>query len=190
MKLLFALALASIAAAQQPTASNLLQVKRIYVEPLDGGATAIGFRDLVIAELNSTKLFVLTDNPERADAILKGAATDREFIDTLDSSDNVSTHEGAGKSSSSKAALTLGGALSASAGASGSESHHITAHKHEAYITLRLCNRDGDVIWSTTQESDGAKFRSARTDVATKVARQIELDVEREQSAGESKALK
>jgi hypothetical protein len=174
------LLLAAAAGAQQGDA--LLQVKRIYVEPLDGGTAAVGFRDLIIAGLNATKLFVLTDNPERADAVLKGAASDREFTDALDSSENVSTHEGAGKYSSGKAALSVGGGLNASSGAAGGESHHLRDHKHEAYATLRLCNKDGDVIWSTTQESDGAKFRSARSDVATKVARQLQLDVEREVS--------
>jgi len=38
---------------------------------------------------------------------------------------------------------------------------------------VRLVNLDGDVIWSTTQESNGAKFRGAMADVADKIARKL-----------------
>jgi hypothetical protein len=37
-------------------------------------------------------------------------------------------------------------------------------------------NRDGDVIWSTIQESQGAKFRSAAADVAERIGRQLAAD--------------
>jgi hypothetical protein len=64
-------------------------------------------------------------------------------------------------------------------GASETESHHIKERKHEAFATVRLCSKEGDVIWSTTQESPGAKFRGAGPDVAAKVARQLTLDIDR-----------
>ncbi len=158
---------------------TLLQVKRIYVAPLTGGVEADALRELIIASLDSTKLFVLTDNPERADAILKGAADDHSFIDSLDADDSLTARtnggkSGSGSSSSSRASGAYGG-LSIGE----NESHHIRERKHEAYAAVRLCNRDGDVLWSTTQESLGAKFRGASADVAAKVARQIALDVER-----------
>lgn len=60
-----------------------------------------------------------------------------------------------------------------------SESFNIKERKHEAYAAVRLCNKEGDVLWSTTQESLGAKFRGAGADVAAKIARQMTLDVER-----------
>ena len=41
---------------------------------------------------------------------------------------------------------------------------------------MRLVNRDGDVIWSTIQESQGAKFRSAAADVAERIGRQLAAD--------------
>jgi hypothetical protein len=40
-------------------------------------------------------------------------------------------------------------------------------------------NKDGDVIWSTTQESLGGKFRGASADVADKITRQLTADYER-----------
>jgi hypothetical protein len=38
---------------------------------------------------------------------------------------------------------------------------------------VRLVDQNGDVIWSTTQESNGRKFRSAMADVAEKIVRQL-----------------
>lgn len=153
---------------------NLKQVKRIYVAQLTGGVQADALRELIIASLDSTKLFVLTDNPDRADAILKGAADDQTFTDTFDSQQGASVHDGAGVGGYSRA-----GATRYSLGVNDNESHHIKERKHEAYATVRLCNRDGDVLWSTTQESLGAKFRGASADVAAKIARQLALDMDR-----------
>ena len=59
------------------------------------------------------------------------------------------------------------------------ENTRIQERKHEASAAVRLVNRDGDVIWSTIQESQGAKFRSASADVADKITRQLLQDVEK-----------
>jgi hypothetical protein len=59
------------------------------------------------------------------------------------------------------------------------ESTNIKERKHEALATVRLVNKDGDVIWSTTQESTGAKFRGASADVADKITKQLVADYER-----------
>jgi len=167
------------AASTVPSAESLLAVKRVYVASLGGGTQADALRELIIASLNSTKLFVLTDNPERADAVLKGAADDHTFTDTFDSDENVSGHTSGGTKSGSGIRSAAGSGVSAALSASGSESHHIKERKHEAYAAVRLCNKDGDVLWSTTQESLGAKFRGSSADVATKIARQLTLDVDR-----------
>lgn len=156
--------------------SSLLDVKRVYVETLKGGPQADALRELIIASLDSTKLFIMTDNPDRADAVLKGAADEHAFEDTFDSDDSLNTKQNAGKlgsSSSSRNGVSLGLAVGEN------ESHHIKERKHEAYAAVRLCNRDGDVLWSTTQESLGAKFRGAGADVAAKVARQLTFDMDR-----------
>jgi hypothetical protein len=173
---------------QVPLDSSLLEVKRIFVAQLTGGIQADALRDLIIASLNQaniggSKLFILTENEERADATLKGAADDHTFEDTFDSQDSLSFHGNAssygGNSTSSSASRSSrsGGALGS--GISENDSEHIKERKHEAYAAVRLCNRDGDVIWSTTKESLGAKFRGASADVAAKVARQLVEDVER-----------
>jgi hypothetical protein len=162
-----------------PSSNTLLEIKRIYVAQLTGGVEADALRELIIASLDGTKLFVLTDNPERADATLKGAADDHAFTDTFDSDQSINGRENAGKYGSGSSSYTRTGGLYGGLGAGENESHHIKERKHEAYASVRLCNRDGDVLWSTTQESIGAKFRGASADVAAKIARQLTIDMEK-----------
>jgi hypothetical protein len=45
-------------------------------------------------------------------------------------------------------------------------------------------NKDGDVIWATTQESLGAKFRGSSADVADKITKQLGADFERARKLG------
>jgi hypothetical protein len=159
---------------------SILQVKRIYVSPLDGGAQATALRQLIIGSLSNTRLFILTDNIDRADAILKGAADDKTFTDTFDTFDAASSHQNVAKSNGASGLYSKASGLALGDGGSLDDSHHIKERKHEAFATVRLCNKDGDVIWSTTQESLGAKFHGASADVAARIARQIVLDYERE----------
>jgi hypothetical protein len=164
--------------------ASLLDVKRVYVAQLTGGPQADALRELIIASLDSTKLFTITENPDKADATLKGAADDHAFVDTFDSDQSINDRENGGKSSGSVYSRGSGGYLGLGVGEN--ESHHIKERKHEAYAAVRLCNRDGDVLWSTTQESLGAKFRGASADVAAKIARQLTLDMDRARRATNS----
>jgi hypothetical protein len=174
MKLVILLA-AGICWAQD---SALLTVKRIHVEELTGGAQADRVRDMIIASLQRSGLFALTEDPDKADAILRGSADDTIFTDSFQTSDGITARAGAnlggtGSGSTSRRA----GSSTISVG--DRESQRIQERKHEASASVRLINREGDVIWSTTQESLGAKFRGSGADVAEKVARQLVADVER-----------
>jgi hypothetical protein len=162
---------------------SLLGVKRIYVGPFSGGTQSDALRDLIIASLDSTKLFILTDNEERADAILKGAGDDKTFTDTFDTYSGVSGRDTLGKSASGTSLAARASGLSGGNALSENDSHHTRERKHEAYATVRLCNKDGDVLWSTTQESLGGKFRGASEDVAAKIAHQMTLDYDRARRA-------
>jgi hypothetical protein len=182
-RICFALLIPCLLAGQKTgagsAATSLLDIKRIYVAPLTGGKEAAALRDLIIAGLDSTKLFVITENMERADAVLKGAADDQAFTDTFDSAQSVNSRVTLGKyGSGSSAATRTGGGYGAQGGGE-SDVHHIKERKHEAYASVRLCSKDGDVLWSTTQESLGAKFRGASADVAAKIAHQLTVDYER-----------
>ena len=165
---------------EDPPAANLADVKRIFVGPLLGGKGADEVRELIIASLSASKQFIITENEEKADAVLKGAGDDKAFTDTFDSQESINTHGnggistgGTGNSSVNRKGIYSG------IGAGESESTHIKERKHEAYAAVRLVNRDGDVIWSTTQESNGGKFRGAGAEVAAKVAKQLALDLDR-----------
>ncbi len=192
LTLLSAFALAAFPAQAQtsgadsvPSVSSLLQVKRVYVAPLVGGVGAAAMRELIVSSLDSSKLFLMTDNPDRADAILKGAADDQTFTDTFDIDQGLTARESLGVGSG-KTRSTTGGSAGLSIG--DNESRHTRERKHEAYATVRLCNREGDVLWSTTQESPGGKFHGASADVASKVAHQLTLDVDRARRGNASSA--
>jgi hypothetical protein len=173
--------------------SQLPKIKRVFVDRLTGGETAAQMRDLIITALENSKLFVLTENQERADAILRGAAEDLIYTDQFKSSENVSMHgnssdsegvssdtryNGAGGGTSSRSARSMG------SGIGGGESTEVKERKHEALATVRLVNKDGDVLWSTTQESKGAKFHGASADVAEKIAKQLMAEYERVKKSG------
>jgi hypothetical protein len=162
---------------------SILEIKRIYVAPLAGGEQAAALRELIIASLDSTKLFILTDNADRADGILKGAADDHTFTDVFDSDESLSSRENGGKSGSGSSLTTRSSGIYGGVSIGENDSHHVKERKHEAYAAVRLCNKDGDVLWSTTQESLGAKFHGASADVAAKIARQMIADYDRARKA-------
>lgn len=164
-------------------AESMLVVKRIYVAQLTGGPQADALRELIIASIDSTRLFVLTDNQNRADAVLKGAADDHVYTDSFDSDNGISSHQNGGKSTGGSTVTSKASGAYLGVSISDNDSHHIRERKHEAYASVRLVNKDGDVLWSTTQESNGAKFRSASSDVAAKIAHQLMLDVNDAQRA-------
>ncbi len=158
--------------------NGLLEVRRIYVAQLTGGVQADVLRELIIAGIDGMKLFIVTDNPDRADAVLKGAADDKAYTDSIDVDNNATTRQNGSRYGSGARTLLGGGAMPGSS-VGDNESLHSRERKHEAYATVRLCSKDGDVLWSTTQESAGAKFRGAGADVAAKIARQLALDLEK-----------
>ena len=156
-------------------------MRRVHVERLTGGETAAQMRDMIISSLQRAKLFVLTENPERADAVLKGSAEDLVFTDTFQSSDGISARASAGTpgSSSGTTSSSASRRTTASIGVSDREDTRIAERKHEAVAAVRLVNKDGDVLWSTTQESLGSKFKGSSADVADKITKQLQMDYER-----------
>ncbi len=155
---------------------QLLGVRRIFVDKLTGGQTADQMRDLLMAHLRETRLFLVTESRERADAVLRGAAEDLVYTEQHQMEDGINAHAGVGVGRDAKS-RTGGGYGNASV--SSRESMRVTERRHEAMASLRLVNKDGDVIWSTTQESTGAKYRGASADVAEKVTRKLAEDYER-----------
>jgi hypothetical protein len=154
---------------------QLLTIRRVYVDRLTGGETAAQMRDILLSSMAGSDLFILTENPDRADVTMRGAAEDLVYTDQHTSSDNINARAnvGTGRSTSAQRAPSAG------LGLGESESDHSTERRHEAIAAVRLVNKDGDVIWSTTEESLGAKFHGASADVADKIIAKLKEDFER-----------
>lgn len=169
------------AALQEAKLRQLQTVRRVYVDHLTGGETAAQMRDILISSLAGAELFVVTENQERADAILRGASEDLVFTEVHQSSDGINAHAslGTGIRSSSYGSGSNTRNNSAGVGIGENEADRSSDRRHEAIAAVRLVNKDGDVIWSTTQESLGAKFHGASADVAEKITARLKDDFEK-----------
>jgi hypothetical protein len=147
---------------------TLRQVTRLCVEDFDGGENARQLRALLIAEIHRLGAFVITENPKKADAFIRGFAEDLVFTERHSRDDNIT-----GRSSGQ---VSTGGytrnraSASRSEGGSASVRDRSETRRHEASLTVRIVNVDGDVLWGETAESRGGKFRSASAEVAEKIA--------------------
>lgn len=170
---------AAVAAPRITSGADLAQLRavhRVYVDRLTGGETAAQMRDILISTLAATDLFILTENQERADTILRGAAEDLVFSDVHQSSDSINAHANLGTSRGTNTTYSSRSSNSLGLGLGDSESERSQERRHEAIAAVRLVNKDGDVIWSTTQESLGAKFHGASADVAEKITARLKED--------------
>jgi len=143
--------------------AKLLTITRIYIEDFGSEPSAKQIQAMVVNTISESKRFIITENKEKADAILKGTAmekTTQEFHSYKDKA----------------AALSGRGAVAADDSSSGTETIN------EARVAVRLVAADGDVIWSTTQESRGAKYKGASADAADKVVKRLMSDLERLQA--------
>ena len=137
-------------------AKALLKVKRIYVDSFGDDTISRELQSMIVSSLVATKRFTVTENRERADAILKGVALEK------------SSHE----------LHAYGESTVVGQGAISDSSAH-TETLNESKVSIRLLSPDGDVIWTTTQESKGAKYKGASADAADKCVKQLLRDVEK-----------
>ena len=161
---------------EKETLLRLLDVRKVYVDRLGGGDAAAQVRDMIISSLQATRLYIITESEERADAFLRGSAEDLIFTETFSSSDSLSARASAGTGSNPDRTVEDRRSRSASVTVGEQESTRIAERKHEATAAVRLVSKDGDVLWSTIQESFGAKFLGASADVAQKIAKQLLKD--------------
>jgi len=113
---------------------QLLTIRRVYVDRLTGGETAAQMRDMIMSSLHSAGLFVITESPERADAILRGSAEDLVFTENYSSNEgvNIRGSVGSGSSRSSRGY--------ASAGIGENASSNVSQRRHEAMAAVRRIN--------------------------------------------------
>ena len=145
----------------------LLKIKRIFVDSFGDDATSKEVQSMIVSALVSTNQFTVTENRERADAILKGVALE--------------------KTSQELHAYSEGTAVGARNGAAAiKDSSANTETIHEAKVGIRLVNPDGDVIWTSTQESKGGKYKGAGADAADRCIKQLLRDIDKVKSAASS----
>jgi len=163
---------------EEAASAQLAKVRRIYVDTLTGGDAALQIRDLLMTSLQNSKLFIITEDEDKADAVLKGSGDDDIFTDTHQYSDGLNAHTQFGSASSeglrnySNSSSNHSGGLTIGE----NESRRSEERKHEAIVTVRLVSKDDDVIWSATAESLGGKFLGASADVADKIAKRLASD--------------
>jgi hypothetical protein len=171
--------------------TKLLNVTRIYIDDFGSEATAKQIQAMVINSLSESKRFIITENKDRADAILKGTALEKssqEFHSLNDKAAaavsrgghsgevNGSFVNGTGSVSGNSRGYSAGSAIAAD------DSTASTETINDARVAVRLVAADGDVIWTCTQESKGAKYKGASADVADKVVKQLLRDLDKLQT--------
>ncbi|HKM91677.1 MAG TPA: hypothetical protein VJX29_13770 [Candidatus Acidoferrales bacterium] len=187
----------SVPQAKPPTqadpelAAKLLKVKRIYVEAFGDDKDSKQLQAMVINALSESKRFIVTENREKADAVLKGRAIEKTSQEFHALGEGAAASVAAGSHHSSVSGSTVAGTGSVSGSSSGGfsakgmaagDSVASTETVNDARLAVRLVASDGDVIWSTTQESKGAKYKGASADVADKIVERLLRDLDRLES--------
>jgi len=149
---------------------KLLTVRTVYVDELRGADGREQIRDMLIGSLQRSGVFILTEDQEHADAYLRGSAEDLIFTEVYRQRDGIQVR---GSVSGSDRDSEESEFHSNSFGVGDTDENYRREQKHEAMAAVRLVLRSGEVVWSTTQESAGAKYRGPAADVAEKVAKDL-----------------
>lgn len=137
---------------------KLLQVRRICVQSFGADALGLQVQEIIIARLYAAKRFSLTEDCDRADFVLKGSITERDTGSQRSESEGV---VGMHTSNSS------------------------SERKQQAVVTLRVVDKEGEILWATSQESPEGKSKGAIGLVGEQVVRKLLRDIdkaERQQS--------
>src|SRR5262249_26019757 len=104
----------------------LLAVKRIYVDSFGEDPISRQLQSMVISSLMASNRFIVTENRERADAILKGSALEKTSQEVHAYSDSTAVGGAAGGHSGSVSGTVVNGTGSISGSSSGGfVAHHM-----------------------------------------------------------------
>jgi curli biogenesis system outer membrane secretion channel CsgG len=166
----------------------LLKVKRIFVDSFGDDPISKELQSMIVSALVATKRFMVTENRDRADAILKGVALEKTSQELHAYGESTAVGAASGGSHGEVSGTVVNGTGTVSGSSSGgfaarhmgtSDSSVNTETINEARVAVRLVNPDGDVIWTSTQESKGAKYKGASADVADRCVKQLLKDIEK-----------
>lgn len=145
---------------------RLLDIGTVFVDPLNGSSGHAQIRDMLIGSLQRRGLFVVTEDEAKADAFLRGSAEDLIYSDYYSERAGLNVRGATSRSERESGESNYG---AASFGIGETESSARRERRHEALAAIRLVLKSGEVIWSTTQESPGEKFKGSSVAVADKV---------------------
>ena len=160
---------------------RLGEVRTLYVDPL-GGEGAGPIRDMLIGAFQRLGLVRITENEANADAFLRGSAEDLILQEHTSYRDGITAR---GASSTSRRESGESDYASASFGVGDTETASVRRQRHEAVAAVRIVLRDGEVVWSSTRESTGAKFRGSSADVAARIAEDFAEAFRKARGAGD-----
>lgn len=140
------------------SANRLASVKRVYVESFGDDPESRQVQSLIVDALTHSGAMIVTENKEKADAILKGVALQTTHQEAHSSNEGTLVGSGRG----------VAGIRDSSAS---------TETIKEASISVRLVSPDGDVIWTCSKESKGGKYMGASADAADQIVKQLEKDL-------------
>jgi hypothetical protein len=149
---------------------RLLDVTAVFVDPLNGSSGHAQIRDMLIGSLQRRGLFVVTEDEAKADAFLRGSAEDLIYSDYYAERAGLNVRGATSRSERESGESNYG---AASFGIGETESSSRRERRHEALAAIRLVLKSGEVIWSTTQESPGEKFKGSSVAVADKVVEEL-----------------
>jgi hypothetical protein len=150
--------------------ARLLDVATVFVDPLNGSGGHAQIRDMLIGSLQRRGLFVVTEDESKADAFLRGSAEDLIYSEYYAERGGLNVRGATSRSERESGESNFG---SASFGIGETESSSRRERRHEALAAIRLVLKSGEVIWSTTQESPGEKFKGSSLAVADKVVEEL-----------------
>jgi curli biogenesis system outer membrane secretion channel CsgG len=160
---------------------DLLKVKRIYVDSFGDDPISKEMQSMIVSALVASKQFVVTENRDRADAVLKGTALEKTSQELHAYGESTAVGSAHGAHSGSIDGSSRGGFSAHNAAISDSSTNTETIDS--ARVAIRLVNADGDVIWTTTEESQGAKYKGASADAADLCVKQLMRDVAKAEAA-------
>ncbi|MGH9787829.1 MAG: hypothetical protein ACRD4U_03890 [Candidatus Acidiferrales bacterium] len=189
LALLFVAGLSAQEATDAP--SGLKVVKRLCVEKFGGNETeATQAREMVFAKLFKTKRFVLTENCEKADAVLKGAFLQSSEQRVRGESESMEFGKAAATSSGSVSGTVFssggghvsGSSSGAAAAVRGADSETLVSAEtlSQASLTLRIVDKEGDILWAHTEENKGAKTKTPLGFVVDRAVNQLVRDLDKD----------
>ena len=177
------------------SANKLQQIRRVYVDSFGDDVESKQLQAMVINALTESKKFIITENKDKADAVLKGTGLEKTSQELHAIGEGTAVGAAAAGHSGSISGSVVNGNGSISGSSAGGaiartmatqDSQATTETVNDARLAVRLVSVDGDVIWATTKESKGAKYKGASADVAAQVVKQLLWDLEKAAKAMES----